>query len=126
MSGEITLFPLANYANGQRLVGPRNIPGVINTITFAVARCTTADPTLWPNQSTTIGVDIEVSADGGTTWTSIGGGTAEGGIAPGRFGGEAVETSFVAQFPGAQNLDARMTLTVAGGPLRSQGTLRWT
>lgn len=125
MTGSIVAFPLNNYATGSRTTAPHTIPGQISTVTFAVARCTTADPTIWPNQSTTLEAILEVSEDGGATWNPHGSFTAEGGIAPGRFGGEAAESSGVFPFPGLASVDARLTLTVAGGPLRSFGTLRW-
>lgn len=131
--GSLEIFPLANYASGTRTLGPRTIPGQISTLTFALARCTTPDQTIWQHPIdkddpivTTIAVNVEASYDGGVTWQSIGGCTSQGGIAPGRFGGELAETSLVMQFPGPQSVQARMTLTVAGGPLRSVGTLRWT
>lgn len=125
MAGELVLFPMADYSNGTRTIGPRNVPGGVNSLTFAIARSTTADPTIWPNQSTTVAVNLEASFDGGVTWQTVVGGTAEGGIAPGRHGGEATESSWVAGFPGTDPSQARLTVTVAGGPIHSEGTLRW-
>lgn len=124
MAGSVVLFPLANYATGSRNI-ERNIPGQIESVTFSLLRCTTPDLTIWPNQTTTLEVILELSEDGGVTWNENGRFTAEGGIAPGRHGGEAATTSAAWQLPGPQTVRGRLTFIVAGGPLRSEGTLSW-
>jgi hypothetical protein len=124
--GSVVLFPLGNYGNGSRQIGPHTIPGQINSVSFSLLRCTTADPTIWPNASTTFSIAMEVSYDDGVTWEDYGGFSAAGGIVPGKGGvGESAVSKGTWPFSGPVSVQARATVTVSGGPLRSEGTLSW-
>lgn len=123
MPGSNVLFPLADYPNGTHVI-TRTIPGQVNSITFSVLRCTSADNTIWPNDTTGLQVDCEVSYDNRVTWEPFGGFAANGGIVQGH-SGEAPVSKGTWYFPGPDTIDARLTLTVTGGPLRSEGTASW-
>lgn len=93
-------------------------PGVLEV---RLARKTTATPTLW-DDGVSLGMRLDVSLDGGQTWRGLVSITSEGGIAPGRLGGEAEYTFIRCPFPDAANR-ARLRVTVTGGTLVSLLTL---
>lgn len=120
---QTTLFPLVNYPNGTRAFGPTSIGDAITLITLAVQRCTDADLTIWPNATTTLSLTVQQSNDAGTTWRDLAGFTAQGGIALNDDGTQA-PTSFISLQPNpGTSRQLRGNVTVAGGPLRSSGTL---
>lgn len=115
-------FPLANY-NGVRLIGARTIPDDTTVIRFELQRCTTIDPTIWPNASTEVEMGMEASFDDGGTWSPAGGFTAVGGIHILRSGAELATTSIdVGVLPGIGR-QLRATFTITGGPCRTSGTI---
>ena len=117
-----TVLPLNDYPNGTH-VGTFNIGDTVTGWWFEIARCTTADPTIWPNASTTISVQMELSRDNGQTWEGAGWFNAEGGILVQRDGSDTPAVRFSSTLrPGTQRR-LRATITIAGGPLRSFGTL---
>ncbi len=90
-------------------------------IACRIARQTTATPTFWA-AGVSLSVDIEVSYDAGATWRDACGFTAEGGITPGKGGGEAPESAVTCDLPEGVNR-ARVTVIVTGGTLVSQLTV---
>lgn len=118
-------LPLGNYANQTRVVGPFNVADGVTSMDFSIARCTSADLTIWPNASTTLSVKPEVSCDGEVTWIECGAFTSAGGIATGKNGQEAPFTIGGGSLPPPVNgvtRRGRFTITIAGGPLRSSAT----
>jgi hypothetical protein len=87
-------------------------PGVLEV---RLARMTTLTPTLWA-EGVSLAVRLDYSLDAGQTWSSLAAFTSEGGIAPGRFGGEAEYTFLRCLLPDAANR-ARLNVAVAGGRL---------
>lgn len=113
-------FPLANYPTGTYSIGKAVNKG-LKGFQLAVGRCTTATPTLWPNASTTLHIEIEGSYDGGVTFT---GGVSSvddiGGIKINDEGLEIVETIASANFNPPVNY-IKILITIGNGPLRSYG-----
>jgi len=117
-----TVLPLADYPNGTH-EGTFNLGDSVTGWWFEIARCTSADPTIWPNASTTISVQMHVSFDNGQTWQDGGWFTAEGGIHVKRDSTEATAVRFSSTLRPGTNRKLRAQVTIAGGPLRSFGTL---
>jgi hypothetical protein len=113
---DVTVLPLSNY-NGTRSFGPVAIPDAVHSLVFRVARCTSATPTIWPNEATVLACDIEIFNNG--EWRGWAGMRSEGGIASGRFGGEAAETTIGGVLPEGTGRQLRGTVTITSGPLRS-------
>jgi len=127
MSRSIDL-PLANYPNGTRSTTWRSLTPDITRASVEVQRCTSADPTIWPNVTTSLDLTIDFSLDGGTTIAlSATSGHVVGGIQPGLHGTEADVTRItLIDIPAGANRAIRLTGTIAGGPLRTQGTIELT
>lgn len=113
-------FPLANYPNGTQTSSAVAVDDAATMLTFSIQRCTTATPTIWPNSSTTLSINVEQSNDGGSTWQPNCSFTSAGGIVSVK--GVEQSTSYLQTnlFPGT-NRKLRATATIAGGPLRSSG-----
>lgn len=116
------VIPLAGYATGQRTFGPINILDAATSFYFECQRCTSADPTIWPNETTGLNLDAEISLDGGTTWIPAGGFGAVGGIFVLRSGQESALTTFETPLQPGTGRKLRVTITVTNGPLRTSGT----
>lgn len=113
-------LPLSNYANGSYGLGPASVPDWVKSIGVELTRCTSATPTVWPNQSTQFEAVVEVSMDGGASWGPAGRVTAVGGIYTNKNGVQATVTAFSATLtPGAGRL-IRGTASIVGGPLRTE------
>lgn len=124
MSVTQTVLPLANYPNQtDTIVGPVSIGDAITDIVFALARCTTATPTIWPLTTTFLTFMLEQSNDGGVTWIRIGGASSNGGIALDDFGQESPTFSDEVLLQAGTSRQLRMHITITGGPLRTQGTV---
>jgi hypothetical protein len=111
-----------NQPSGSRTYGPANVSNAVSDITIRIARCTTATPTFWPNDTTTLAVTIEVSVNGGAFQFCCGF-ESFGGINIGKGGQEATESVVQCSMPGGINRQARATVVVTGGPLVSQLTV---
>ena len=118
------VMPLKNYASGDNSFGPVSIADAATRFDFEVARCTTADPTIWPDPATILRVDVEQFTNG--EWREVCGLEAGGGILPGKNGGEATESRCGAPFFEGTSRQIRGTVTITNGPLRSQGTVEIT
>lgn len=117
------VLPLANYPNGTRTVTARVIGDDATKLKLEIQRCTSAAPSIWPNASTQLQVDLEVSYDGGSTWLAAGGFGAAGGVHVSRGGTELPITFGRFGVPAGTNRQLRATVTISGGPLRSSATL---
>lgn len=112
--------PLANYPSGTRQVTARNVPDWATHIAFEFERCTSADPTLWPNASTTLSIALETFVDG--VWLSSGGFGGEGGIMLDPDGEFEVDRSFGRfSLHAGTNRQVRATIVISNGPLRTRG-----
>ena len=112
-------IPLANYPSGSREFGPINVNPALRRLTFTVSRCTTATPTIWPNESTTLDVSIEGLY--GADWRPLGGALWSGGNS-----NERPTTSIIVDWsstPDARPSQLRASLVISGGPLRTSGAL---
>lgn len=118
---EISL-PLSNYQTGVRNIPSRSIPDSARELYFEFARCTSADPTIWPNAATTLQMDFEGSTDG-VTWTPAGGFGAKGGIHTLINGTQLALTTVRVPLPVATGRLLRATVTITNGPLRTQGAI---
>lgn len=116
-------FPLANYASGSRTSAARNVADDKTTFRFELDRCTSADLTIWPNQTTTIALSVEQSNDG-VTWRQLCAFTGAGGVYVDNETGLESPISYIQcllfQGTGRQ---LRCAVTIAGGPLRSSGSI---
>lgn len=124
----MTIFvdlPLANYPNGTRSTPWRPLTPDITRVSVEVQRCTSVDPTIWPNAATLLDLTIDLSMDGGATvFTSATSGQTPGGIVPGLHGAEADVTRItLVDIPAGANRAVRLTATISGGPLRTSGSV---
>lgn len=97
--------------------GPIDIPGGVTAIAFELQRCTTATPTVWPNESTEIDVSIWITVDGVETFVC--GFGARGGIVSKIDGAELTHTHASVSVPSGSVRTMRVEATIAGGPLRT-------
>lgn len=111
---------LKNYQNGEYALGPADVPDWVKFIGVELIRCTTAAPTVWPNQSTQFEAVIEMSMDGGETWEPAGHVTSVGGIYTNKLGVEAQVTAFNATVTPGVGRKIRGVASVVGGPLRTE------
>lgn len=117
------VIPLANYPTGQRTFGPFSVPDTAQFLYFEVARCTSVDPTIWPNESTKLRLAFEGRVVGQPDWTPAGAFEAQGGIHVRRDGVELTLTTFRVSLPPLANRELRATITVEDGPLRTEGSI---
>lgn len=114
-----TLLPLGNYPTGSRSFGPAPIGDAITEINLRVQRCTSADPTIWPLLGTVLTLQAELLVNG--QWVSYGSGTSNGGIALAKDGVTEVPFSLFGGFlPVASGRQIRGTVSITGGPLRTE------
>ena len=118
------VIPLANYPTGNRSFAVGGTLSDAATLIYAeLARCTSADPSIWPNQSTRVKVICEISLDGGAVWLFQASFLSEGGIVLNSHGAEvALSTMEIPLFPGTSRR-ARFSVEITGGPCRTQGFL---
>ncbi len=116
MAVDITLAPLATYPSGARAYGPAALPDSATRLTFKIARCTTATPTIWPSSAVTVLLVVEIFANG--VWEEHLRLNAAGGIVS-KFGVEAQYTAGGFDLPADTNRQIRGSVTIAGGSLRS-------
>lgn len=116
MDGLQTTIP-----NGQRELGPVNLPDSLPAIRIRLARRTSLTPALWPNLSTTIKVVLLISTDGGVSYFEVGSFTANGGILLRSLDStELSETVYTIQTPLTTvgiNRKIKAAVTVQNGPL---------
>ena len=121
-----TVLNRGNYPSGTRSIPERAVADDVRSIGFELARCTTAEPTLWPNVSTTVEVTVEVQYDG--VWKPLGSWTAQGGIAEkqdsAKDGGGEWDRSFcIFTLPPGTGRRIRGTANITNGPLRTEVTV---
>lgn len=116
----LTLLPLATYAAGSYSFEPVYLPRGTSGLVVMVARCTSQEPEVWPDASTTIRADMQFSFDGGVTYSDLGANSAgpmHGGIIDTGVS-EVALWSFGWRFvPDATHVKG--TFTVDGGEVRT-------
>jgi len=119
-------IPLGNYPNGSFTSPVVDIPDAATDVEFDIAACTSAQPTIWPNSTTTLTLETEFSLDGGASFISGGGfNNAPGGVHKNKLGQEIPIDTFTTSIPSGSGRKARATFTIAGGPLRSSCSAKW-
>jgi hypothetical protein len=116
-------FPLANYPTGTTVFGPIALTQGLNGCVIRVARCTTATPTIWPNDTQSFALSLDVSYDGGATYqVNQFAFKAVGGIAVAK-GVEQAE--IVVRFNVSPQVPTHIkgSVTIEGGPLRTSLTI---
>lgn len=114
-------LPLGNYPNGSRAFGPYAFAGGIDRIGLSIGRNTPTDPTIWPNASTTLTLDVQFSFDGGLTytlpgtwvWSDVGGEFLD------KLGVAIPEVRISWLFSPVPCTHIKGTVAVSGGPLRT-------
>jgi len=121
MAGTLTI-PLANLPDGSHVFGPVSVADTDATTVLTVDR-TPAGGLNSLTAAATIGVLIEQSDNGGSTWFLLVNGIIAGGPVAAKGGGTAVTAQVGVTYGPGTGRQARATLTVAGGPVRVQGSL---
>jgi len=121
MAGTLTI-PSVNLPNGARTFGPANVADTDVTTVLTVDR-TVAGGLNSLTAASTIETLVEQSNDGGTTWFTLVDGTWFGGAVPVKGGGTATTAQIAVTYGPGTGRQTRATLTVAGGPIRVQGSL---
>lgn len=120
MATDTVVMPLKTYQAGTANLGPATIPLGVTYFRLALSRA------FWTDPAVTISAQIWISWDGGDTWQFFGGWTDNGGDHYGD-GGVLMTESYlaVAPIPEPENTQRRIKamVTIAGGPLRTQGVL---
>lgn len=115
-------IPQASYPNGTTTIPKTALPANSTQISLVLNRCTTATPTIWPNSTTTIAVDLQISYDGGASFVAAGGFTSAGGIVHNLHGVDLMQS--VGRWSlqaGATHVQG--TLVIAGGPMLTSGSV---
>lgn len=125
MANQIFSFGVTNIPSGTFQIPATSIGASVTSLTLSLARCTTATPTIWPNQTTTLDMQLEVSFDNRASWLPGGSITgAKGGVELKRDGvTENPSADFTFSYGGQSPTDVRGSLTVTGGPLRTSGVV---
>lgn len=121
MTTQVFSFAKRSIPNGTFSIPATAIGLQITSLTLALACCTSAAPDVWPNASTTVDAQLEVSYDGGATWQPGGGLSHAGGISV-RRGVEAPLTKVICTYS-AVPTHFRGSVVVAGGPLVTSGSV---
>lgn len=114
----IVVLNRGNYPNGTRQIAARDITDDITQVGISLARCTSAEPTLWPNATTQIVATTEVFVDG--TWRTVSTISSGGGIDEIEPGIESPETMMLFSIPPGTGRQIRGTVVITGGPLRTE------
>jgi len=108
----VNALPLATYAAGTYNVGPVSLADNVTRIQFDVARCTTADPTIWPVVTDTVEFSFQFSTNGGGSWQQWFDGSSGGGIASNPKTGELATMQVAGELPAGTNRQAKGQVTV--------------
>lgn len=107
----VTVLATQTYPANTYTVPATAIPDGISTLEIDILRCTTADPTIWPNSGDTISYDLEVSVGGVfQEWAS--GGPDPGGIHTVK-GNEVATMNIAGSLPPGTGRQFRGTITLS-------------
>lgn len=113
-------LPLASYPSGRRTI-VRQTPNGLAGFRVAIARCTSLNPTIWPDPDSRIRIEVENSFDGGASFPEDAGGAScelAGGIVVKR-GIELDEDVFACSFKPDEPTAVRITVEIINGPIRT-------
>lgn len=118
-------LPLRNWPSGIRSF-VKQTPNGLAGFNIHIARCTSADPNIWPDPASRIRVKVECSYDGGATFPPDGGSIevdTPGGIALDRDGNEIPFTGIACRFKPVEPSAVRVTVEINGGPIRTSASI---
>lgn len=113
------LLPVETYPVGFTPFGPVALHDDVIAVFVELYRCTTRDPSIWPEKSTFIRVIPELSGDRGKTWDVAGGLGHWGGIEEHYKGHEHDSILGTMDVPQAADRWIRGTIEVVGAPART-------
>ena len=116
-------IPLNSYPTGTRTF-IKQTPNGLAGFLIELARCTSADLTIWPDPASQIKITVENSYDGGATFPANGGGAEflmDGGIKLDKFGAEIPIASMSCRFSPNEPTAVRVTATIINGPIKTYG-----
>jgi hypothetical protein len=117
-----TVFPVANYS-GQQTCTPVTISDVATQLGFALDR---SSGTLWSQAGMTATCLVQISLDGGTTWTDYFSVVAHARDTNNSKDVGVNKTSGQpSTLPDGAGRQVRVTLTVSIGLVHTSGTLTW-
>ena len=99
----VTVLNERNYGPGTASFGPTAISDGLTTLEIAVARCTSATPTIFSSATAELTIVIETSVDGGINWEPWVTATVNGGIAADKNGNQMPTARVWGQFPPGTN-----------------------
>ena len=85
---DLQVLPLATYPAGTYAIPAMAIADDVTQLGFKVQRCTSGAPTVWPNAGDRISYTLQLSYDGGATFSDWFSGDDGGGITTTKFGAE--------------------------------------
>jgi hypothetical protein len=108
----VTVLDTQVYTAGTHTIPATSIPDGVTQLGIFILRCTSADPTIWPNDTDTISYDLQVSLDDGVSYNDWAGGSDVGGIHINNKGGTEVATmNIVGDIPDGTNRFFQGTIT---------------
>jgi len=112
-------LPLASYPTGSRTI-VRQTPNGLAGFNVTVGRCTSVDPTIWPDLNSRIKITVEASYGGGLTFPPDGarGGWEQGGGIIVQRGVEIATSVFSCRF-NPEATAVRITAEIINGPIRT-------
>lgn len=115
-------LPLASYPSGSRTF-VKQIPNGLAGFRIAIARCTTADLTIWPDPASQIKMTVECSYDAGATFPANAGGASFGGAGGilSKAGIELALWTASCRFSPVEPNAVRITVEIINGPIRTFG-----
>lgn len=108
----VTVLNERNYGPGTASFGPTAINDGLTTLEIAVARCTSATPTIFSSATAELTIVIETSVDGGATWQPWVTASVTGGIATDKNGNEVPTARVWGQFPTGTNRQMRGSVSL--------------
>ncbi len=115
-------IPLNTYPTGVRQF-VKNTPNGLSGFQVSIARCTSADPTIWPDPNSRIKILVECSYDDGLSFPPNGGSASfegSGGIATGKLG-EIPFSIMSCRFSPNEPNAVRITVEIINGPIKTFG-----
>lgn len=109
----VTAIPVSTYPSGTYTVAATPVDDAITSIGIAVQRCTTADPTIWPNSADTITFTLEIFIGGQwiTNWFV---GSDSGGIVTDKHGVDVPTMNVQADLPAGTSRQLRASVVLNG------------
>jgi hypothetical protein len=119
-SSRTQALDVADYGNGTHNMPETALPAWANSLGVEVMKCTTPDPTIWPDPESSIRLVAEISMDNGATWANLFDGTSSGGIqVHNKTGLEIPSMKFDTPIPSGNNRRIRGSMTIENGPIKT-------